>query len=175
MATPLPAGTTLGKSFEYGLDVNTGTAETPVWTPFRRIFNFNFTPTPNTTDAQTYDDLGSQNQSVTGWNWALGFSSQVNRSATTGEYLPEVEELRQRTLPTSKGADAQAQVRWYHKPESGEPNPTDAGEGIATVSYSRSNTGPDGSIEVWAWTLTGVGPYAVIANPFTGWDEPETP
>lgn len=168
MSTPLPAGTTLGKSYEYGLDVNVSETETPEWQPFRRIFNFNFTPTPVTTDAQTYDDLGAQNQSVTGWSWALAFSSQINRDATTGAYLEEIEALRQATLPTAKGADAQVEVRWYHKPESGEPNPTDAGQGIATVAYTRSNTGPDGSIEVWAWTLTGVGPYTEIANPYTG-------
>lgn len=166
---PLPAGTTLGKSYEYGLDINIGTPETPEWMPFRRIFNFAVTPTPSTTDAQTYDDLGAQNNAVTGWDFALAFSSQINRLATTGEYLPEVEALRQRTLPTAKGAAAQVEVRWYHKPESGEPNPTDAGQGIVTVAYTRSNTGADGSIEVWAWTLTGVGPYTLIENPFTGW------
>lgn len=171
---PLPAGTTIGKSFEYGVDVNTGTTAVPVWTSVRRMFNFSHTPTAQVRDGQTYDDLGSQNQEVTGWDFALAFSTQVNRSGTTGEYLPEIEALRDRTLPDAKGAAAQVEVRWYHKPESGAPNPTDAGQGTVTVSYTRSNTGPDGSVEVWAWSLTGVGAYEVIDNPFTGWDaEPE--
>ena len=166
----VPAGTILGKSFEYGLDVNTGTSETPVWTTVRRMFNFQPTPTPVTTDAQTYDDEGSQNASVTAWNWALAFTTQVNRNGATGEYLPEVEALLARTKPSAKGAAAQIEVRWYHQPDSaagGVPNPDDAGRGIATVAGQRGNIGPDGSIEIINWTLTGVGAYEEIENPLT--------
>ena len=166
----LPAGTTLGKSFEYGMDVNLGTHDAPVWAPLRRMFGFGMTPTPQTFDAQTYDDKGAPNADVGGWAFAIAVSTNINRSATTGEYLPEIEALRQRTLPTAKGEAAQVEVRWYHKPETGTPNPTDAGRGYVTVAYSRSNTGPGGETEVWNWTLTGVGSYEVIANPFAGWD-----
>ncbi len=168
-AVPLPVGTQLGKSFEYGLEVNIGTYAAPNWIPFRRIFNFLFTPTPKTQDASTYDDKGATANEVTGWDWALTFSSQVNRLASTGAYLPEVEALRQRTLPASVGASAEIDVRWFHKPESGAPNPVDAGRGFATVTFARQNTGPNGEIEVWNWTLTGVGSYVPIANPWTGW------
>ncbi len=166
---PLPAGTELGKSFEYGLDVNIGTYASPIWIPFRRIFNFLFTPTPKTQDSATYDDKGSSASEVTGWDWTLAFSSQVNRSASTGQYLPEVEALRQRTLPAAVGVSAEIDVRWYHKPANGTPNPVDAGRGFATVTYARQNTGPDGTVEVWNWTLTGVGSFVPIANPWTGW------
>jgi len=169
-AVPLPAGTTLGKSFEYGLDVNLGTTASPNWQPVRRISGFNPTPTPTTQDAQTYDDLGAQNSDVTGWSWALAFNAQVNRAVSTGLYLSEIEALLARTKPTAKGESAVIEVRWYHKPETGEPNPTDAGRGFATVSYTRQNTGPEGTIEVLAFTLTGKGPYEVIENPFAGWD-----
>ncbi|MEV8023661.1 IPT/TIG domain-containing protein [Microbacterium sp. NPDC080220] len=166
----LPVGTELGKSYEYGLDVNIGTHASPNWIPFRRIFNFLFTPTPTTHDATTYDDKGSTASMVGGWAWALAFASQVNRSASTGQYLPEVEALRQRTLPAAVGSLAEIEVRWYHKPANGTPNPVDAGQGIATVAFTRQNTGPEGTVEVWNWTLTGVGSYIPIANPFTGWD-----
>jgi len=169
MTVTLPAGYTLGKSFEYGLDVNLGTSESPNWQPVRRISGFQPTPTPTTQDAQTYDDLGAQNQDVTGWSWTLAFNVQVNRSVSTGLYLPEIEALLARTRPSAKGGDAVIEVRWYHKPESGEPNPTDAGQGIATVAYTRQNTGPNGEIEVLSVTLTGKGPYTEIANPFAGW------
>jgi hypothetical protein len=168
---PLPVGSTLGKSYEYGLDVNTGTTLSPVWVPFRRISGFSVTPTPTTQDAQTYDDLGAINNDVTGWSWALSFNAQVNRSIATGLYLPEIEALEARTKPSAKGAAAVVEVRWYHKPESGEPNPDDAGQGFATVSYTRQNTGPAGEIEVRAYTLSGKGPYEEITNPFTGWEE----
>lgn len=174
-AVPLPAGTTLGKSFEYGLDVNLGTYESPIWQPIRRISGFQPTPTPTTQDAQTYDDLGAQNQDVTGWSWNLAFNVQVNRSEATGLYLPEIEALLSRTRPSAKGAAATIDVRWYHKPESGTPNPNDAGRGLATVAYTRQNTGPGGEIEQFSVTLTGKGPYEEIANPFTGWDDTPTP
>lgn len=174
-AVPLPAGTTLGKSFEYGLDVNLGTSAVPIWQPIRRISGFQPTPTPTTQDAQTYDDLGAQNSDVTGWSWNLVFNVQVNRSVTTGLYLPEIEALLARTRPSAKGEAATIDVRWYHKPETGEPNPTDAGRGIATVAYTRQNTGPAGEIEVLAITLTGKGPYEEITNPFPGWDNAPAP
>ena len=166
----VPAGTILGKSFEYGCEVNLGTQAAPVWQKVRRMFNFQPTPTPVTTDAQTYDDEGSQNASVTAWNWALAFTTQVNRNGATGEYLPEVEALLARTKPSAKGAAAQIEVRWYHQPDSaagGVPNPDDAGRGIATVAGQRGNIGPDGSIEIINWTLTGVGAYEEIENPLT--------
>lgn len=166
---PLPAGTTLGKSFEYGVDVNLNTYASPSWQPFRRISGFQPTPTPTTQDAQTYDDLGAPNSDVTGWGWTLAFNAQVNRSLATGLYLPEVEAILARTKPSSKGELATIDVRWYHKPETGTPNPNDAGRGLATVAYTRQNTGPNGEIEVLAITLTGKGPHEEIPNPFTGW------
>jgi hypothetical protein len=169
-AVPLPAGSTLGKSFEYGLDINVGTTASPIWQPVRRISGFQPTPTPTTQDAQTYDDLGAQNSDVTGWSWNLAFNVQVNRSVTTGLYLPEIEALLSRTRPSAKGESAVVEVRWYHKPETGEPNPNDAGQGFATVSYSRQNTGPNGEIEQLSVTLAGKGPYTEIAHPVAGWD-----
>lgn len=169
-AVPLPAGSTLGKSFEYGLDLNLGTTEAAIWQAVRRISGYNPTLTPTTQDAQTYDDLGAANSDVTGWSWGLAFNVQVNRSISTGLYLPEVEALIARTKPNAKGEAAVIEARWYHKPETGAPNPTDAGRGFATVAYTRQNTGPGGEIEVLSVTLTGKGPYEEIANPFVGWD-----
>lgn len=169
-SVPLPAGTALGKSYEYGVDINLGTSAAPVWQPFRRISGFQPTPTPTTQDAQTYDDLGAANADVTGWSFALAFNIQVNRSLSSGLYLPEVEALLARTRPSSKGDAAVAEVRWYHKPELGTPHPTDAGQGLVTVALSRQNTGPAGEIEVLSVTLTGKGPATEIANPFLGWE-----
>lgn len=170
---PLPTGTTLGKSFEYGCDINVGTFDAKVWQPFRRISGFQPTPTPQTQDAQTYDDLGSPNNDVTGWAMNLAFNAQVNRNVTTGEYLAEVEAVLTRTGPGAIGEDAVLEARWYHKPASGKANPKDAGQGFFTVATTRSATGPNGEIEVLAITLTGKGEYEKIVNPFTGWTEPD--
>lgn len=166
---PLPAGTTLGKSFEYGIDINVGTLAAKVWQPFRRISGFQPSPTPTTQDAQTYDDLGAANVDVTGWSISHAFNAQVNRSVTTGLYLPEVEAVLARTNPDAKGESAVIEARWYHKPESGAANPNDAGQGFFTVSTTRQNSGPNGEIEVLSVSLTGKGTYDKIANPFAGW------
>lgn len=170
-AVPLPAGVSLGKSFEYGVDVNLGTYGSPVWQSIRRLFGYQPTDTPTTQDAQTYDDLGAPNNDVTGWGWGLAFNVQVNRFLATGLFLPEVEYLLARTRPLSVGELAVADVRFYHKPAVGTPNPTDAGRGLATVAKSRQNTGPGGEIEVIGFTLSGKGAYEPIENPFAGWGD----
>lgn len=168
MANPvtLPAGTTLGKSYEYGLDINLGTYAVPVWQSVRRISAWQPSYPGTTTDAATYDDLGAQNSDVTGRSFAASFTIQGNRSLTTGEYLPELEAIM--TAAKSKGTAAVLDVRWYHKPETGTPNPNDAGRAFVTVEITRQNTDNTG-IEVKAVTLTGKGEFEQIANPFTGW------
>jgi hypothetical protein len=160
---------TLGHSYEYGLDVDTSATSTPAWQVVRRISNLAPGVTPITQSAQTYDDFGSPNADKTGESWTLGFSVNVNRSTSTGLYTPEVEAILAKEKPAAKGADAVLHVRYYHKPESGTPNPNDAYEGYATVSVSRANTAADGAVEVLNSTLTGKGPRTEIANPFTGW------
>lgn len=121
---PLPAGTTLGKSFEHGLDINIGLQGTPSWQAMRRMSGF--APTfPETTEPVTsYDDLGASNDEVTGRSVVISFTVQGNRSLTTGLLLPELEALL--TAAKSKGEAAVIDARWYHKPEFGTPNPNDA-------------------------------------------------
>ena len=164
---PLPAGTVLGKSYEYGLDVNLGTSADPVWQPVRRISAWQPATPGTTTDVQSYDDLGSPNEDVTGRTFTASFTVQGNRSVTTGEYLPELAAMV--NAAKRKGSAAVLDVRWYHKPELGTPDPTDAGRSLVTVEVTRSNTDNNG-IEVKAITLTGKGEFSDIPNPFAGWD-----
>lgn len=168
-APSIPAGSVLGRSFEYGVDVNLGTPDVPTWQAVRRHSAFQPTPTPVTADAGSYDDFGSQNLEVVGWNNTVAFTVLVNRSPTTGLYLPEVEAILARSRPESKGDLAVIEARWYHKPESGTPNPNDAQQGLATVAAQRTNTGNDGATETLQVTLTNKGPWQTIANPFAGW------
>lgn len=169
-APSVPAGTTLGKSYEYGIDIDTAyPGAAPVWQPIRRISDLNPNVTPKTQDAQTYDDFGSSNADKVGEDWGASFNVLGNRSATTGAFVPEVEAIMKTTRPSAKGEAAVAHIRYYHKPESGTPDPTDAYEGYATVAVSRANTGADGAVERLSVTLTGKGPRAEIVNPFTGW------
>lgn len=163
---PLPTGTTLGKSFEYGVDINLGLSGAPVWQSIRRMSAF--APTfPKTTESVTsYDDLGATNEDVTGRSFATSFTVQGNRSLTTGLYLPELELLL--AASKAKGELAVADIRWYHKPEFGTPNPNDAGRATVTVEASRQNTG-DAQNEIFNVSLAGKGEFEKIANPFLGW------
>ena len=164
---PLPADTSLGKSFEYGLDINLGTAGVPQWQPNRRISAWAPTYPPTTQDVATYDDKGAENAEVTGRSFAAAFTVQGNRSLATGLYLPEVEALW--AAAKGIGGEAVVDVRWYHKPDVGTPNPVDAGRAYCTVEMSRQNTG-NAEAEVFSVTLTGRGRFTPIPNPFSGWD-----
>jgi hypothetical protein len=165
---PLPAGTSIGKSFEYGVDINLGTDVSPVFQPVRRMDGFNKTDKPQTSDARTYDDFGAENNDTTGWGVDVAFNVLVNR-LTSGLYLPEIEALEARIGAGATGEGAVIEARWYHKPESGTPNPHDAGRGFFTVARTRQNTGAEGANEKFGYTLTGKGEYIKIANPFAGW------
>ena len=174
-APSVPVGTTLGKSYEYGIDIDTAyPGVTPAWQSARRISDLQPGITPKTQDAQTYDDFGSSNADKVGEDWTLSFNVLGNRSATTGEFLPEVQAIIDTTKPSAKGEDAVLHIRYYHKPESGTPDPSDAYEGFATVAVSRANAGADGAVERLSVTLTGKGPRKEIENPFEGW-VPEPP
>jgi hypothetical protein len=163
---PLPAGTTIAKSFEHGLDVNLGLFGSPSWQPLRRMSGWAPTYPKITSDVATYDDGGAPNEDVSGRGFATSFTVQANRSLTTGLYLPELELLL--AAGKAEGEAAVIDVRWYHKPHIGTPNPNDAGRAQCTVEYTRQNTG-NAETEVYAVTLTGKGSYQPIENPFPGW------
>lgn len=172
MTTPvLPAGTTLGKSFEYGLDLNLATFAAPSWQSCRRISAWAPTFPRVTSDVATYDDRGAPNEDVSGRGFAGAFTIQANRDLETGLYLPEVEKLL--LASRSKGELAVVDVRFYHKPAIGTPNPNDAGRALATVEITRQNTG-NADTEVFTVSLSGKGEYMPIANPYTG-DAPAIP
>ncbi len=165
----LPAGSSLGKSYEYGVDLNLASALAPLWQAVRRILNVNPQMTPITMDAASYDDKGSPNADVSAWSWVLTFNVWVNRNTSTGLLPPELLALQQR-YGDAKGNAAIIEARWYHKPADGsKPDPREAFQGTATVGITRVNTGADGANEQWQVTLTGKGYATRIDNPFDGW------
>lgn len=155
--------TEFGFSYEYGVDVNLGSKETPDWQPIRFISAVDPQATPVTKDAQTYDDKGAPNEVRTSESWTLGFTIQQHRT-DDGSYLPEVEALLALAAPDAVGNAATGQFRWYDKPAEGAPNPDDAFEGDATVQINRGQTGND-DIGGWSVTLTGRGRRRQIENP----------
>jgi hypothetical protein len=161
---PLPAGTTLGQSFEYGIDLNLATYGAPSWQEVRRMSGWAPTFPKVTQDGGTYDDEGAPNEDISGRGFAGAFTVQANRSQTTGLYLPEVECLVNASRRI--GDQAVVDLRFYHKPKSGTPHPTDAGRVLATVDLVRQNTG-NAENDIFAITLAGKGAYTPIANPYT--------
>lgn len=164
------AETEFGFSYEYGLDIYDPVAQE--WLPFRFPTGLQFPAEPVTKSAATYDDLGSPNEIKLSESWTGQARIQQHR-LTSGAYLPEVELLKSYTEPDVVGNAAVAKLRWYDKPAEGAPNPDDAYEGQATVSFNRANTDNE-DLGAWDVTFTGVGRRTRIANPFKGWgDVPE--
>lgn len=166
-APTFPAGTAVGFSYEFGVDINLGTEGAPNWQTVRRISDVAPGVKPVTKDQSSYDDFGSPNDSKISEEWDLGFTVLVNR-LSSGLYAPEVEALKAYTEPNALGELATAQVRWYDKPFSGTANANDAYSGFATVTIDR---GASGNADVGSWKiqLAGKGKRTQIANPFTGW------
>lgn len=154
-------------SYEYGIDVNTGTKETPVWTTCKMVNDLTPAITPKSIDVPTYDDQGADHPLVIGKSWSVSFSLLKMQGKTDGLYQPEFKYLYDlATLKEKIGTAGQAEIRWYNKPSSGKPNPTDAFQGTGTVSVSRANTSESGS-DKYTFTITGQGAAEQVDNPLT--------
>lgn len=163
--TTLPANVVIGQAFEHGIDVNLGTYESPVWQSVRRASGFAPTFPRIDSDVATNDDEGDPNVDVSGRGFNASLNVQGNRNLDSGLYLPELQLLLE--AARQKGEAAVVDIRWYHKPAVGKPNPTRAGRVSCTVDATLGNTGVTGS-EVHAITLTGKGGQEPIANPYVG-------
>lgn len=163
----LPAGSDVGFSYEYGIDVLIVPAGggAGVYQPVRFISNVDPQVTPVTQSAQTYEDKGAPNDSKTSESWTLAFYVQARY--VNGELLPEVKALKKATEPDATGQAATVPVRWYDKPANRKPDATEAFAGIGTVTMVRAQTGADGQVAGWNVTITGQGRRVKIANPAT--------
>ena len=162
MSTP---ATEFGFSYEYAVDINTGTTETPDWQPIRFISAVDPQVTPVTKDAATYGDDGAPHPVKLSESWTLGFTVQQHRQAD-GSFLPEVEKLLDLGAPDAVGSAASCLFRWYDDPVDQNPNPDEAYQGTGTVQITRQQTGND-DIGGWSVTVTGQGRRTRIANPST--------
>lgn len=157
--------TEIGFSYEYGMEINTGTSGGPKWQPVRFAKVIAPTRNPKTVDGATYDDKGADHPITTGESWELQVTIQQHRMED-GNYLPEVEALKAATEPDATGNKASVHVRWYDKPATGKANKNDAYEGTGTVSMQRAATGvnEEGG---WEFTVTGQGPRKKITDPLS--------
>lgn len=147
--------TTLGFSYEYGVDVKI----LDTWQRIRFMSNVNPAFTPKEMDGATYEDQGSDHPVNVGETGQLDMFVQQHR-LSDGKYLPEMEAI----LAAAKTPGASLPIRWYDKPAEGTPNPTEAYEATATFGVQRAQTG---NAEIGGWNVTAKiqGKRKQIANP----------
>lgn len=163
----VPAGYSLVNNYEWGLDVDLTDSGTATWQAHRLLTSLTPTPTQTTRDEQTFDDLGSPNQGVTGVGYSLACASRLATAVATGLALPEVELLDARSRLS--GTANTAHVRWYHKPKTAGviPRPV-AFEAYVSVAQTPPTTGTNGDTSDILFTLATKGAVLEIANPFAG-------
>ena len=170
MSTPIPEDTLptnshMKFSYEYAVDVDIsdGTGD-PAWQRVRFIDQVAPAPVGVTVAAPTYEDKGSANNVRVSENWTLSFGVQAH--VVDGAYLPEVQALLDRTAPDVQGEDAKIALRYYDNPGNDrDPVTTDSFSGLATVEMTRGQTGASGEVEMFNFTLTGVGKRSQTPHP----------
>jgi len=145
-----------GNTFEWLLDINTGTRETPVWTNLPDITGVNPTGAPKLKDVTTYANKGNTAQRKVGEDFTFAFAVLGIRD-DTGEF--QAADIALIEAADAIGEDNVVGYRYYHA-----TSPSLAYEGTAAVQWNRQNTGNDDP-EFFAFTLTGQGDRARITNP----------
>jgi hypothetical protein len=159
--TKVPLGaSTLNR--KWYVDVNTGTAEAPVWTGVFGISECQDSITQTTQDDGDFDSGGYGSSTVTEIAWSLVL--KLNRKATAAapdEYDPGQEHLR---LAASEiGPDNRIHCRWYEM--NGDTGPkVEAYEGHASVSWSPDG-GDKAALSKVTATLNGQGKRIEIDHP----------
>jgi len=147
--------TALARRFK--VDINTGTAGTPVWTTLMGILEL----APPKVDpviqkSADYDDEGWGGNQVTGNDWSMEATVRRKLSAA-GMYDPGQEYLRSRKGKT--GADALAQMRCYER-----DGGVEAYSGWAVIGWEDDKGKPEDTASAKI-SFTGDGPLLDIANP----------
>ena len=162
-ATPVER-TQLGDALLNGtwwLDVNTGTAEAPTWTPVNGIYDFKDVLDGKDTDVSDFSSDGWADSQAVGKSWSVDVKVWRKRQLASAAYDPGQEFLRLR-------ASESVEIRFYEMSgdgtsASGHPR-VEAYQGRVAVKWS-----PDGgkvddpkSVSV---SLTGKGKRTSIAHP----------
>jgi hypothetical protein len=146
--------TTLSRKFR--VDVTADLTLASGWAQLNGIDDWNATITPNTEETTAYDTNGWKSNEVTLQDWSA--TASLFRRIVSGTYDPGQELVR--ATQGLFGNSARVGVRWYDK-----NGGTEAYQGIAIPTISRSNTGVS-NVEKWsiAFMATDVA-LATISNP----------
>jgi len=146
---------TLARKFR--IDVNAGTAGAPVWTQVRAITTMATPISPTMQDDSDYDSDGWGSSAKTMLAWSLTATLSRKVGATSGDYDPGQERIRQ--AHDQFGPAGLVQVRWYDR----EGGP-EAYTGYAHVGWEPQG-GDTSALDTVNVTLTGQGKRTAITNP----------
>lgn len=156
----VPTGTeqlvsTLARKWK--LDVNTGTVESPTWTPVRAIGELKTTVESNMEDDSDYDSDGWASETKTQLKWTLETKVLRKIGVSSANYDPGQEALR--AAADQFGSAGTPQVRWYDR--DGGP---EAYSGFGSVSWEPEG-GEAKDLDTVTIKLSGQGKRTLITNP----------
>lgn len=157
MTEPVPGD--LGFSYEFGIDIDLGYPAGPAdWNQIAFITDASDTNEKSKADTATYYDRGAARNAITGENWGLTFTHQLQRN-TDGTYIEVLAALVEASKFGKRNTGAKVKVRWYDTEGADY-----AYQGEAYVSRARGATG-NAEVGSFTFTLEGDGPATEIVNP----------
>ncbi|WUI02109.1 IPT/TIG domain-containing protein [Spirillospora sp. NBC_00431] len=142
---------------KWKLDINTGTVESPVWTPVRAIGELKPNIESNMEDDSDYDSDGWASETKTQMKWSLETKVLRKVGVTSENYDPGQEALR--AAADQFGSPGTPQVRWYDR--DGGP---EAYSGFASVSWEPEG-GEAKDLDTVTIKMSGQGKRTTITNP----------
>lgn len=155
---PEPTQGSIANSYELCLDINTGTAELPVWENIPDVTGIAPQGTPRMADAGTYAHHGQNAQSKIGEDFTIDFQVSAIRD-DVGEFQSYLVALLATAAPETRGDAAVSPFRYYD-----EKGASYAFEFSGTVQESRTNTG-NADPSFFSFTVTSKGDRKTIVNP----------
>jgi len=157
MTEPVPGD--LGFSYEFGIDIDLGYPAGPAdWNQIAFITDASDTNEKQKADTATYYDRGAARNAITGENWGLTFTHQLQRNPD-GTYIEVLAALVEASKFGKRNQGAKVKVRWYDTEGADY-----AYTGEAYVSRARGATG-NAEVGSFTFTLEGDGPATEIVNP----------
>ena len=138
----------------YRIDVS---ADGSSWLQLKGVTDFNPQVKPDTKDSSTYDSNGWGASEITMNSWSV--TATVLRQTNAGVFDAAQELVRARQAQF--GDAARIYIRWYDN--TGAP---EAFSGRGIVEWNRSQSGVT-DLDAATVTVTGDGPLASIANPYS--------
>lgn len=144
----------------WALDVNTGTSESPTWTPVKGMTSFKETIDTTMEDDSDFDSDGWGSDQVTQRKWKLECEGKRKRDAASpSSFVPDPGQQAILDAGNLVGVGSNIEIRYYRR--DGAP---DAWQGSVSVQYGGGGGGVT-ALEPFNFTLNGQGERTSIDNP----------